>query len=344
MTKPVGVIGSGSFGLTLAYLASENSDVIIYARRQGVVDAINNDHTLKGHKLSERIRATSDLEEVCRNCDLLIPVIPSNQFRTVIKAMSPFLGPKHFIIHGTKGLDYPDLSDLERTNVELSKENVFTMSEVIKQETGLIRIGCIAGPNLSKEILEGKPAGTVIASPFNEVIEEGTKILKSSKFMTFSSNELMGTELVGAFKNIFAIAAGIIEGSDLGKNAYGLLITRAMREMACFLDIMNSEKTPALGTAGLGDLVATSASGDSRNFSFGKKIATGKSLEEIMETQVELAEGVRTLKAGHLLAKKYNIDAPITQLLYQIVYEGLNVNRAIKFMMSYPFVEDVDYL
>lgn len=344
MTKPVGVIGSGSFGLTLAYLASENSDVLMYARRKEIVDSINKDHLLKGHKLSARIKATSDLEEVCNNCDLLIPVIPSNQFRSVMRNMSPFLGPKHFIIHGTKGLDYPDFKDLELQEVELSKENVFTMSEVIKQETGLIRVGCIAGPNLSKEILDGKPAGTVIASPFNEVVEEGARVLKSPKFMTFSSNELMGTELVGAFKNIFAIAAGIIQGSDLGKNAYGLLITRAMREMVYFLNIMKSDKTPALGTAGLGDLVATSASGDSRNFSFGKKVATGKSLEEIMETQVELAEGVRTLKAAHLLSKKYKVDAPITNLLYQVVYEGIQVERAIRFMMSYPFIEDVDFL
>ena len=343
MKKPVGIIGSGSFGMTLAHLASENQDVLMYTRREEVVESINKDHVLKGYPLSDKIKASTDLEYVCDQCRLLIPVIPSSTFRTVIQQMAPFLSPQHFLIHGTKGLDYPSLEILNDRNT-LKKEEVFTMSEVIRQETGLIRIGCLAGPNLSKEILMNKPAATVIASPFNEVIALGTESLKSNKFYIFSSLELQGTELVGAFKNIFAIVAGIVEGSDMGKNVFGLLITRAMREMINFLNLLDSDKAPALGTAGLGDLVATSASGDSRNFTFGKKIASGMSFEEIMESQTELAEGVRTLKAAYLLSKEYKIDAPITNMLHQVVYEGLDINRALSFMMSYPFQEDVDFM
>ena len=343
MKKPVGIIGSGSFGMTLAHLASENQDVLMYTRREEVVESINKDHVLKGYPLSDKIKASTDLEYVCDQCRLLIPVIPSSTFRTVIQQMAPFLSPQHFLIHGTKGLDYPSLEILNDRNT-LKKEEVFTMSEVIRQETGLIRIGCLAGPNLSKEILMNKPAATVIASPFNEVIALGTESLKSNKFYIFSSLELQGTELVGAFKNIFAIVAGIVEGSDMGKNVFGLLITRAMREMINFLNLLDSDKAPALGTAGLGDLVATSASGDSRYFTFGKKIASGMSFEEIMESQTELAEGVRTLKAAYLLSKEYKIDAPITNMLHQVVYEGLDINRALSFMMSYPFQEDVDFM
>ncbi len=343
MKKQVGIIGSGSFGMTLAHLASENQDVLMYTRREEVADSINKDHLLKGFKLNANIKASTDLEYVCNECRLLIPVIPSTEFRKVIKKMAEFLTPQHFLIHGTKGLDYPSLEALKDKDT-LKKDEVFTMSEVIRQETGLVRVGCLAGPNLSKEILMNKPAATVIASPFNEVIQMGTEALKSNKFYIFSSFELQGTELVGAFKNIFAIVAGIIEGSQLGKNVFGLLITRAMREMINFLELLDSDKTPALGTAGLGDLVATSASGDSRNFSFGKKLSTGLSLDEIMKTQNELAEGVRTLKAAYLLSKEYNIDAPITNMLHQVVYEGLDFNRALSFMMSYPFSEDVDYM
>lgn len=343
MSKPVGVIGAGSFGLTLAHLASFNEEVIIYSRREAVIDSINNDHILKGYTLAPTVKASSDLQLICDKCQLIIPVIPSNEFRNVMRKMSPFLGPQHFIIHGTKGLDYPEL-DLMEDGIQLSKDQVFTMSEVIQQETGLIRIGCLAGPNLSKEILAGKPAAAVIASSFNEVVHAGTKALKSNHFYIFHSNQLEGTELVGAFKNIFAIAAGILQGADMGKNAYGLLITRAMREMVNFLSLLGSDKTAALGTAGIGDLVATSASGDSRNFTFGTKMATGKKLEEIMETQNELAEGVRTLKAAYLLSKEYKIDAPITNLLYQVVFQGIDIRRAVRFMMSYPFAEDVDYM
>lgn len=343
MKKPVGIIGSGSFGMTLAHLASENQDVLMYTRREEVADSVNNDHLLKGFTLKENIKASTDLEYVCDQCRLLIPVIPSTEFRNVIKLMADYLNPQHFLIHGTKGLDYPSLEYLKEKN-SLKKGEVFTMSEVIRQETGLIRVGCLAGPNLSKEILANKPAATVIASPFNEVINLGTEALKSNKFYIFSSLQLQGTELVGAFKNIFAIVAGIVEGADMGKNVFGLLITRGMREMINFLELLGTDKTAALGTAGLGDLVATSASGDSRNFSFGKKIASGMNLEEIIETQHELAEGVRTLKAAYLLSKEYKIDAPITSMLHQVVYEGLDFNRALNFMMSYPFQEDVDYM
>lgn len=343
MNKPVGIIGSGSFGMTLAHLASENTNVLIYTRRDEVANAINQDHSLKGYTLSANIKASTDLEYICSQCQLLIPVIPSTEFRNVIKQMAPFLNPQHFLIHGTKGLDYPSLEDLKDRNT-LKKEEVHTMSEVIRQETGLIRIGCIAGPNLSKEIMDNKPAATVIASPFNEVINLGVEALKSHKFYPFSSLELKGTELVSAFKNIFAIVAGVVEGADFGKNVFGLLITRAMREMIIFLNLMDSSKNPALGTAGLGDLVATSASGDSRNFSFGKKLSQGLSLEEIMKNQTELAEGVRTLKAAYLLSKEYKVDAPITHMLHQVVYEGMDFNRALGFMMSYPFSEDVDYM
>jgi len=343
MNKPVGIIGSGSFGMTLAHLASENSEVLMYTRKEEVANAVNQDHLLKGYTLNANIKASTDLEYICSQCQLLIPVIPSTVFRKVIKAMAPYLNPQHFLIHGTKGLDYPSLDDL-KDKTSLTKDEVFTMSEVISQETGLIRIGCIAGPNLSKEILEKNPAATVIASPFNEVINLGVKALKSNKFYPFSSNELKGTELVGAFKNIFAIVAGVVEGAEMGKNVFGLLITRAMREMINFLSLLDSSKNPALGTAGLGDLVATSASGDSRNFSFGKKISQGLSLEEIMKTQTELAEGVRTLKAAYLLSKEYKIDAPITMMLHQVVYEGMDFTRALSFMMSHPFTEDVDYM
>lgn len=343
MKKPVGIIGSGSFGMTLAHLASENQDVLMYTRRQEVADSINNDHLLKGFILNKNIKASTDLEYICDQCQLLIPVIPSSEFRNVIKQMSPFLNPQHFLIHGTKGLDYPALEYLKEKKT-LKKNEVFTMSEVIREETGLVRIGCLAGPNLSKELLQNKFAATVIASPFNEVVNIGTEALKSNKFYIFSSLQLQGTELVGAFKNIFAIVAGLIEEADMGKNVYGLLITRGMREMINYLELLGSDKTPALGTAGLGDLVATSSSGDSRNFSFGRKLASGMDLEEIMKSQSELAEGVRTLKAAYLLSKEYKIDAPITNMLHQVVYEGLDYNRALGFMMSYPFQEDVDYM
>ena len=132
MNKPVGIIGSGSFGTTLAHLASENGEVLIYTRREEVANSINQDHILKGYPLKANIKASTDLEYICDSCQLLIPVIPSTKFRTVIKKMAPFLNPQHFLIHGTKGLDYPSLEEL-KDRQSLTKEEVFTMTKVIME-------------------------------------------------------------------------------------------------------------------------------------------------------------------------------------------------------------------
>ncbi len=341
--EKVAILGSGIFGATIANLAAENKDVMLYSRRANTVAEINDNATINGLKINPKIAATSDIQQVCKECTLMFPVVPSKYFRSLIQDFSPYLSPQHILIHATKGLDFQDLQDYDR-NDSLSTEEVFTMSEVIQQESNVVRIGALAGPNLANEILDHKPAAAVIASPFDEVIKIGSETLKSQEFYIFSSNALKGTEVVGAFKNIYALAAGVMSGLDRGKNIFGLLITRAMREMINFLTIMNADWKAALGTSGLGDLVTTASSTDSRNFKFGQKIASGMSFEEVMKTQKELAEGVRTLKAAYLLCNHYKIDAPITKLLYQIIYENLDFNRAIKFMMSYPFSEDVDFL
>lgn len=339
----VGIIGAGAFGITIANLAAENKDVLLYSRRQEAIDSINKSKQLGEFKIHDRVVATGDIQKICEECVLIIPIIPSDQFRTTIQSFAPFLSPRNIMIHGTKGLDFKDLSDYTKKD-SLQRNEIFTMSEVIQQETNVLRVGCLAGPNLANEIMDEKPTATVIASPFDEVIKLGSEALKTKSFYIFSSNELRGTEVVGAFKNIFAIAAGIIQGHDYGKNIFGLLITRAMREMFNYLDLLGVDTKPALGTAGIGDLVTTAGSKDSRNFKFGLNIASGKSIDEIMKSQNELAEGVRTLKAAYLLSNHYKIDVPITNLLYQVVYENLDFNRAINFMMSYPFQEDVDFL
>jgi len=339
----VGIIGAGAFGITIANLAAENKDVLLFSRRSEAIESVQKTKTLGEYKIHDRVVATGDIQKVCEECTLIIPIIPSDQFRVIIQSFAPFLSPKNIMIHGTKGLDFKDLSNYTKED-SISRTEIFTMSEVILQETNVVRIGCLAGPNLANEIMDEKPTATVIASPFDEVIKLGSEALKTKSFYIFSSNELRGTEVVGAFKNIFAIAAGIIQGHNYGKNIFGLLITRAIREMYNYLVLLGVDTKPALGTSGIGDLVTTAGSEDSRNFKFGLQIASGKSIEEIIKQQNELAEGVRTLKAAFLLSNHYKVDFPITNLLYQVVYENLDFNRAINFMMSYPFQEDVDFL
>lgn len=343
--QTVGVIGAGSFGTAIANLLAHNVDVLLYSRKQDLVNKINETHHHYNVDLSPRIVATNDLSEVAQKCTLIFPVVPSTNFRDMIKDLAPYLKPYHLLIHGTKGFDLGDLKfeDLQE-GVSLSKDQVFTMSQVIRQETVVVRIGCLSGPNLASEIIEGQPTATVIGSQFNEVIKTGRKVLDSKKFKVFGTHDMLGAELAGALKNAIAIGSGILSGRNMGKNIQSMLITRGLVEMVYIGRAMGSDSKAFIGTAGIGDLVATATSSLSRNFTFGNRLAQGESLSEIMRTMPELAEGVRTIKVMWQLSKFYKIHTPITQMLHAVVFQGFDIDRALEYLISYPYAVDVDFL
>ena len=342
--KPVGVIGAGSFGTAIAQLISENEDVLLYVRAKEVLEKINTTHQHLGIDLNTNIVATNDPQYLAENCTLIFPIVPSDNFREMMKTFSHFLRPYHILIHGTKGFDVKteDLPKLE--DGTLSRHEVHTISDVIEQESVVLRIGCLSGPNLSSEIMAGQPTATLIASPYDEVFVLGKKVLKGSRFQVFGSRAMKGAQMAGALKNVFAIGSGILGGLGLGKNIQAMLITRGLVEMIYFAKAFDVDKSAFLGTAGIGDLIATATSKDSRNYTFGMRLGKGESLEEIMSTMPELAEGVRTLKIFNHLSRKYKIRVPITQMLYRAVFEGFEVERALKYLISYPYDVDVDFL
>lgn len=344
MEIPVGVIGAGSFGSTLASLISENKDVLIYSRNAHEIEAINAGRMHKGIQFNHRVRATPDLHQVARDCKLIFPVIPAEKFRSVIRDLATAITPSHIIIHSTKGLDISeiDVDDLDKSKFHL--EAVKTMSQVITEECCTLRVGCVSGPNLAKEIINRQPAATVIASEFDEVIEQGKIALSSGRFFVFGSHEILAAELGGALKNVIAIGSGILGGKNMGKNMQALLITRGLREMIYLGKAIGAEGKAFLGTAGLGDLIATANSDQSRNYNFGKRIAKGDTIERILETEEEVAEGVRTLKIAKYLIQKYHIQAPIFEIIYKIVFDHLEVEKAISLLMRYPFAADVDFI
>jgi len=343
MSEKVGVIGLGSFGTTIARLISHNSDVIAYSRRQAVADKINTEHIHKGVELSPRIEATTDISRIGTECEVIFAIIPSGHFREMMCQLNPYVNPGHIIIHGTKGLDLAGYNDRDLANVEISRKNVNTISEVILQESNVVRIGCMSGPNLAREILDGQPAATVLASEFDEVITKGRKALTSRAFSVFGSHDLKGAELAGAYKNIIALASGILGGLNLGKNIQSLLITKGLGEMIRFGAHMGATNEAFLGIAGIGDLIATATSENSRNYKCGMRIAQGETLKDIIATS-EVIEGVRTLRIAQQLAKHYNLQIPITEMIYKIVYEGFDIQSAITFLMRFPYVKDVDFL
>lgn len=344
MQKPVGVIGSGSFGLTISKLLSKNRDVWLYTRRSETLLDINEKKRYLGYEVSDRIKATKDIELLCNNCDLLFPVVPSKAFRSVMKEMSPHLMPHHIMIHATKGLDTGLISKERFYEGNFSRKEIFAMSEVMLSETSVLRIGCLCGPNLAKEILAGQPAATVIASPFKEVIRQGKKALSSTSISVFGSDDMRGAELAGAVKNIIAIGSGILGGLNLGKNMQAALITRGLREMIQFGEAMGAESRSFLGVAGVGDLIATATSEDSRNFTFGKRLAQGESMEHIFKTSGEVIEGVRTLNIVYFLAQQEKLRLPIFSILYKTIFENLDIEKAINILMTYSYGDDVDFL
>jgi glycerol-3-phosphate dehydrogenase (NAD(P)+) len=342
--KTVGIIGAGSFGITLVKTLSRNVDVIVYTRKQEVVDQINTTHQHMGHDLRDNVKATNDIEEITSKCELIFAVVPSSSFRQMMKDFCPYLKPSHIIIQGTKGLDISLISEEDWNHLRFSKNDICTMTEVIRQESSVVRVGCLSGPNLAREILSGQPAATVIASEFDEVIKIGQTVLSSKKFFAFGSHDLKAAEIAGSFKNIIAVASGILAGMGMGKNMQSLLITRGLREMIYFGTAMGTSGAAYLGVAGIGDLIATATSEDSRNYTFGKRFASGEDFNHIMATSTEVVEGVRTLKIINQLSKNDNLNLPIVTVLHKVIYEGFDMQRGLEFLMNDSYAVDVDFL
>ncbi len=342
--KTVGVIGAGSFGTAISNLLAYNTNVLLYTRNASIVDAINSQHSHLGVDVSPRVTATNNLEEVAKSCELIFPVIPSDQFRNMMRQLGPHLRPYHMLIHGTKGLDLTDVDQENPSFEDITRDNVHTMSEVILQESAVVRVGCLSGPNLAQEIMDGQPTATVIASKFSEVIKTGRIVLSSKHFHVFGTHDLLGAELAGALKNTIALGSGILKGRGLGKNIQAMLITRGLMEMIYFGNALQASSSAFLGTAGIGDLVATATSKKSRNYSFGFRLGQGESFDAIKASVPELAEGLRTLQITRHLAKCYKLRVPITEMIYRIIFEGFDIERALDYLMTYPYDVDVDFL
>lgn len=343
--KPIGVIGAGSFGSAVASMLAERKQVYLYARNEHTVKRILETRENKGHKIHKKVIPTSDLKKVAEECDIIFPIVSSSGFRDMMKQLSPYLHPYHILIHGTKGLDLqlPKGTTLE-DHKTLDRSMVKTMSEVIREESVAIRIGCLAGPNLARELVKNQPAATVIASHFNEVRSIGQRLLRSEKFQVYGNKDLIGIELAGVLKNIIAIAAGALSGLGMGENAKGLLISRGLIEMIHLGKALGGNVQAFLGLAGIGDLIATCNSEFSRNFTVGNRLAKGETLTQIIESMDEIAEGVNTVKIMKKCAEHYGVRAPITEIIYKVLFEDMTVEEAVQYLMKYPLSVDIDFL
>ena len=343
---PVGVIGAGSFGLAITNILAENSKVILYARRKEVVDEINLKRTYNGHKMHENVLAINDLKSLAEQCRVIFPIVPSANFREMIVSLAPYLYPYHILIHGTKGLDASKafFEETDDRSEILTRDHVRTMSEIIIEETVVMRVGCMSGPNLSKELAAKQPSGTVVASHFDEVIKEGQRLLKSDRFQVYGNKDIIGIELAGVLKNILAIASGALSGLGYGDNARGMLISRGLVELIYVGKMLGGNTEAFIGLAGIGDIVTTCSSSLSRNYSVGYRLAKGETIAQVMGSINEVAEGVKTVQIVKKLADHYGVRAPITESLYKVIYQDLTVQEALSLLMKLPLNIDIDFL
>ncbi len=343
--KPVGVVGAGSFGSVIANILAMNRKVILYARDKDVVKKIRTEQSNKGHIIHPNVEPTFDMAYLAAQCDVIFPIVSSAGFRNMMRKLAPHLHPYHIIIHGTKGLDIklPEGESLKSIKT-LQRSQIKTMSEVIREESVAIRVGCLAGPNLARELADKQPAATVVASHFNEVIQIGQKLLRNERFQVYGNNELEGVELAGVLKNIIAIAAGALSGLGYGENAKGLLISRGIIEMVYLGKAFGGNIKAFLGIAGIGDLVATCSSTTSRNFTVGYRLAKGEILKAILEDMEEVAEGINTVQIVKKFADTYKVRALITETVYKVLFEGLSVQDALQYLMRYPLNVDIDFI
>ncbi len=342
----VGVIGAGSFGTAIANIIAENdSNVLLYVRDGEKAKKIEKERNSAKQKLYDNITITNSLQDIGEKCEVIFPMVPSGNFRKMITELAPYLRPYHVLIHGTKGFDhYVPPNEVISEQNPLTREHVKTISEVIRDETSVLRVGCLAGPNLAKEIDERKPAATVVASHFDEVINIGQKLLKNERFMIYGSKDLIGIELCGILKNTLALGAGSISGMGLGENSKALFISRGLVEMVYIGTALGGNTQAFLGLAGVGDLIATCNSNLSRNFTVGYRLAQGESLEEVIESMEEVAEGIKTINIVKELAASYNVKCPITNTLYKIIHGEMTIQDAHSYLMSFPLRAEIDFI
>lgn len=343
---PVGVIGAGSFGTTVANLLAENSEVLLYARSPELFQQMVNQRQSRDYVLHENITPIETLEELATRSEVIFPVVSSSGFRDMMKSVAPYLHPYHTLIHGTKGLDVTLLDGQRLSDNELivNRNNVKTMSEVMLEESAVVKVGCLAGPNLAREIADAHPAATVVASRFDSVIADGQRLLRNDRFQVYGNKDLIGIELTGVLKNIIAIAAGALSGLGYGENARALLISRGMVEMIHLGKALGGNTEAFIGLAGVGDLIATCSSNLSRNFTVGYRLAKGETTVQIMSSMQEVAEGINTVRIVNHFASHYQFRAHITEKLYQVLFEDLTVQEALQYLMKIPLNVDIDFL
>lgn len=319
MKLRVGILGGGSWGTTVASLVARNAPATLWARDAATVDEINSQHTnekyLPGATLSKKLVASSDLADIVSNADVLIVGVPSNGFRSVLEDVKPHIRAWVPLISLTKGLE---------------SGTQMRMTEIINEVLPGHPRGVLTGPNLAREIMAGQAAASVIAMEDSTIVKELQAVFNSGLFRVYTNDDLIGCELGGVLKNIIAIAVGMGDGQGAGDNTRSALITRGLSEITRLGVAMGGQAETFAGLAGMGDMIATCVSPQSRNRHVGVELGKGRSMDEILAEMLMVAEGVKSAPAVIALGKKYNVDMPIANDVYRVLQGESSAIRVFK--------------
>ena len=320
------VFGAGSWGTAFAMvLADAGHDVTIWGRREDLCAAINETHEnpdyLPGITLPETIRATSDPTEAAKDAELVVMAVPSQRLRENLQDWAGVLPSDAILLSLMKGVE---LGTLKR------------MSEVIAEITGAgpERIAVLSGPNLAREIANREPAASVVACADEDVAARLREMMHGPMFRPYSSVDVIGCELGGAYKNVIALAVGMAVGLGFGDNTTASVITRGLAESARLAVKLGADPLTLMGLAGLGDLVATCSSPLSRNRTFGEKLGQGMTTEEITASTRQVAEGVKSCGSLLALAKDNEIYAPLVEAVHAVIIGDLSTDEMMQSFVS----------
>jgi glycerol-3-phosphate dehydrogenase (NAD(P)+) len=305
----VAVLGAGSWGTTVASLAAwKRNDTVLWARNADTVAEINSTHTneqyLKGFSLPQRLRATTDLTEAISTADVLVVGVPSQSFRDVLTTAAPALRPWIPVVSLTKGFE---------------KGTMLRMTEVIKEVLPGHPAAALTGPNLAKEIMAGLAAGGVIATEDQAVARALQDVFHRDVFRLYTNHDVVGCEVGGALKNVIAIATGMAEGLSVGDNTRAAVMSRGLAELTRLGVAMGGQSSTFAGLAGLGDLIATCSSPQSRNRYVGEQLGKGRKLQDILDEMHMVAEGVKTAEIVMYLAERHGVRMPICEQIHRVV-------------------------
>jgi len=326
MGARVAVVGAGSWGTALAnLLAKKGAETRLWSYESEVAEAINREHRnpiyLSEIELDPRLRATTSMEEAISGAAFVVSVSPSHVVRATMRQAAPFLAEDALVVSASKGIENDTLQTMDEVLLEVLPPAHRT------------NLAFLSGPSFALEVGQEQPTAVTMASHSSAAAARAQALFQTSYFRVYTNGDVRGVELGGALKNVIAIAAGVVEGLGYGHNTRAALITRGLAEITRLGLALGANPLTFSGLAGMGDLILTCTGGLSRNRSVGFELGRGRTIEEVLAGMVMVAEGVRTTRSAHDLARRMEIEMPIVAEVYALLFEGRSAKEAVENLM-----------